>query len=145
MALAVTPEERTLIRQFIALREYTPSPEVLSYFDNNSVYYRGYNYTDGEYNKKAGLYNEIHNLVSQALRNKYSRALGFFLRSDRYYPSQGFNQQRLFAYDQMIQRDYIWNMAFNTSDIQYKDMFEFLFNKGIITIVILVRTTTNEM
>src|ERR1051325_5929603 len=75
---------------------------------------------------KAPLYNEIHNLVSRALRNKYSRALGFFLKSDRYYPSQEFNRSRLFDYGQITQRDYIWSMAFNTSDIQYKDMFEFL-------------------
>src|ERR1051325_7759340 len=73
---------------------------------------------------KAPLYNEIHNLVSRALRNKYSRALGFFLKSDRYYPSQGFNRSRLFDYGQITQRDYIWSMAFSTSDNQYKDMFE---------------------
>lgn len=126
VALAVTPQERLLIKDYIALHEYTPSTEALTYFDNNAIYFRAYNYSEGKYQAKAPLYNEIHNLVSNALRNKYSRPLGFFLRSDRYYPSQAFDRRRLFDYAQMTQREHIWSMAFNTSDIQYKDMFEFL-------------------
>ena len=126
VALAVTPEERTLIQNYIAAGDYSYTQEVQDYFNTNSVYYRAYNYSEGEYQKKAGLYNKIHDLVSQALRNQYNRALGFFLKSDRYYPPGDFDKRRLFAYSEITQRDYIWNLAFNTSDIQYKDMFEFL-------------------
>src|SRR4030042_381963 len=126
VALAVTPEEQKLIRDYIASSHDQYPQEVRDYFDNNSTYYRSYNYAEGKYQAKASLYNLIHNLVSQVLRNQYSRALGFFLKSDRYYPPEGFDRKRLFTYEQIINRDYIWGMAFNTSDVQYKDMFEFL-------------------
>jgi len=111
VALAVTPEERGLIRQYIAASQNSLSPELSTYFDENSIYYRSYNYAEGKYQEKAGLYDQIHNLVSQALRNQYSRALGFFLKSDRYYPPEGFNRDRLFYYDQIIKRDYIWGIS----------------------------------
>jgi hypothetical protein len=126
VALAVTPEERDLIRQHISENESQYSDAAKSCFDDRSVYYRSYNYDEGEYQKDASLYNQVHNLVSQALRSQYGRSLGFFLKSDRFYPTAAFKRDRLFSYPDIQQRDHIWNMAFNTSELQYRDMFEFL-------------------
>src|SRR6185295_3539868 len=92
VALAVTPEERTLILNHSAAEHYSYPQEVHDYFNNNSIYYRAYNYSEGKYQAKAALYNQIHGLVSQALRNQYNRALGFFLKSDRYYPPGEFDR-----------------------------------------------------
>ncbi|MFZ6016718.1 MAG: AAA family ATPase [Nitrospirota bacterium] len=126
VAIAVTPNERRLVHQYLEASKIGYAEEVLKYFEENGTYYRAYNYTEGKYQENAQLYNQIHNLVTSALRNHYSRSLGFFLKSDRYYPPGGFDRHRLFEYQQILNRDYIWNMAFNTSDVQYKDMFEFL-------------------
>lgn len=126
IAIAVTPEERDLVKQYIETTQGQYAEDVLRYFEENGTYYRAYNYTAGNYYKEASLHNQIHNLVTAALRNYYSRSLGFFLKSDRYYPPEGFRRDRLFEYNQMNRLDYIWNMAFNTSDNQYRDMFEVL-------------------
>lgn len=125
VAIAVTPHERRLVRQYLESSQTRYADDVLKYFEENGTYYRAYNYAEGKYQEDASLHNQIHNLVTTALRNHYSRSLGFFLKSDRYYPSEQFRRDRLFAYNQMTQRDHIWNLAFNTSDVQYKDMFEF--------------------
>lgn len=134
VAIALTPEEVNLVRQYIETTyrstgtNLQPSyaEDVLSYFEENGYYYRAYNYAEGKYQENAALYNRMHNMVAEALRNYYSRPLGFSISSDRNYPSTGFQQQKLFSYQQMIQREYIWQMAFNTSEAQYMDMFDFL-------------------
>lgn len=126
VAIAVTPYERDLVREYIESSHARYADDVLEYFQQNGTYYRAYNYTDGKYQENTTLYNQIHNLVTNALRNHYSRSLGLFLRSDRHYPPDGFKRDRLFQYDEMIKRDHVWNLAFNTSDVQYRDMFEFL-------------------
>ena len=126
VAIAITPEELHLIHEYIGASKTGYQQEMLQYLENNCEYYRAYNYSDGEYQKNSQFHSQIHGLVTNALRNHYARSLGFFLRSDRYYPSQGFRRERIFDYDQINKRDYIWSMAYNTSDVQYKDMFEFL-------------------
>jgi energy-coupling factor transporter ATP-binding protein EcfA2 len=126
VAIAVTPNERSLVRQYLESSQGRYADDALKYFEESGTYYRAYNYAEGRYQENSSLYNQIHNLVTGALRNHYNRSLGFFLRSDRYYPSERFRRNKLFEYDQMTKRDYIWNMAFNTSDVQYRDMFEFL-------------------
>ena len=46
---------------------------------------------------------------------------------NRFYPPEGFRwQERLFQHEQMGQQDYIWGMAFNSSDAQYRDIYDFL-------------------
>jgi hypothetical protein len=126
VAIAVTPHERHLVQEYLSSSQTRYADNVLRHFNENGTYYRAFNYAEGKYQKDAPLYDPIHNLITNALRNHYSRSLGFFLKSDRYYPPEGFRRDRLFEYEQIIKLDYIWNMAFNTSDVQYKDMFEFL-------------------
>lgn len=126
VALGITNAERKLIFEYLGETKAPYKPEVRTYLDNNSIYYRSYNYTSGEYQKNANLYNEIHNLCSSALRNHYKRSLGFFLKSERYYPHEAFRREQLFKYERLKRQDHVWKMAFNTSHVQYTDMFEFL-------------------
>src|SRR5262249_50937072 len=50
VALAVTPEERDLIRAHIEPTHHGAYSEAArKYFDNNSTYYRSYNYSGGKY------------------------------------------------------------------------------------------------
>lgn len=126
VAIGVTLEERALVRRYIEENKRTYAVEVTRYFQENGVYYRGFNYQGGKYHQNANLYNQIHGMVTESLRNHYNRSLGFFLKSDRHYPPEGFERDRIFQYESVKKRDYIWNMAFSTSDVQYKDMFEFL-------------------
>ena len=126
VGISVTHDEFTLIHKYIDDSQAKYTNDVLDYLEKNLTYYRAFKFEEGEYQKNTTLHNQIHNLVTAALRNHYSRSLGFFLKSDRNYPSKKFEQRKLFEYDRIIKRDYIWSMAFNTSDIQYMDMFDFL-------------------
>lgn len=126
VAIAITPEELRLIYDNIGPTRSGYSENLLNYLENNYAYYRAYNYAEGKYQENSALHNQIHNLVTNTLRNHYNRSLGFFLRSDRYYSSGGFQRDRIFNYNQMNLRDYVWNIAFSNSEVQYKDMFEFL-------------------
>lgn len=126
VAIAITPRERELVRDYVASSGANYAADVLAYLDESGVYYRAFNFEQGRYQERSSLYNQIHDLVTQSLRNHYHRSLGFFLRSDRSYPTKAFNRNRIFEYQQMTQLEYIWSMAFNTSDVQYTDMFEFL-------------------
>jgi len=126
VGIGVTAAERDLVRQFVLSSGAQSAGEVVSHLDNYGVYYRAYNYAEGEYQKNSNLYNRVHDLVTNALRNHYRRSLGFFLKSDRYYPAEAFRRERLFHHEEILKLDHIWSTAFNTSDVQYKDMFEFL-------------------
>jgi predicted ATPase len=126
VAVGVTPQERDLVRHYIKEKQRTYATEIIRYFEENGTYYRGYNYPGGRYQQNASLHNQIHVMVTESLRNHYSRSLGFFLKSDRHYPQEGFRRESIFQYESVKQRDHVWNMAFTTSDVQYKDMFEFL-------------------
>jgi predicted ATPase len=126
VAISLTSEERRLVLDHINNKNFGYSEEVFNYLESKGTYYRSFNYSEGEYQKNATLYNQIHQLVTNALRNHYNRSLGFFLKSDRSYPPQGFRRESIFEYEQKTQRDWVWSMAFRTSDIQYSDMYEFL-------------------
>jgi energy-coupling factor transporter ATP-binding protein EcfA2 len=126
VAIGVTPEERSLVRRYIHENNRSYAADVTRYFQENGVYYRAYNYQGGRYHENSNLHNKIHEMVTESLRNHYNRSLGFFLKSDRHYPPEAFKRDRLFQYDSVTKRDHIWSMAFSTSDVQYKDMFEFL-------------------
>lgn len=125
VAIALTEEERQTVRQFIQ-ESGGGADDVIQYLQQSGVYFRAYNYEEGKYQQSPGLYNSIHNFVLNALRNKYNRSPGFFIKSDRDYPPQGFIRERLFDYAQLTQQNYIWSMAFNTSDVQYRDIFDYL-------------------
>lgn len=100
--------------------------EVINYLRTNSVYYRAFNYDAGGYGVSPTLQNRLHNYVTRELKDVLKRSLGFFLRADRHYPQKGFEQHKIFSYGNVIRREHLWTMAFNTSEIQYQDMYEFL-------------------
>ena len=126
VAIGITPDEIDLIRKYVEASQVADGYDILKYFDTNHAYYRGFKFEEGQYQENATLYNKIHSLVTAALRNHYNRSLGFFLKSDRTYPAKQFDQRRIFRYGDIMKRDHIWGTAFNTSDVQYVDMFEFL-------------------
>jgi predicted ATPase len=126
--IAVTSQEAKLIQDY-----YLSNPDVakdnqdaLEELATNGSYWRGFRYDQGEYQKNAPLNNKIHGVVSAALRKHYMRPLGFFLKSDRAYREHSFDQQRIFQFSQMQNVEYAWTMAFNTSEAQYRDIFDFL-------------------
>ena len=107
-------------------RSYKNQYDMLEYLKNNNVYYRAFNYNDGEYGKNPTLHNHIHQHSSRELKDLLKRSLGFFLRADRHYPQAGFDKRKIFTYDNVKKKEHLWTMAFNTSEIQYQDMYEFL-------------------
>jgi len=100
--------------------------DIIEYLKTNSVYYRAFEYNDGEYAKNTTLHNQIHSYATRELKDILKRSLGFFLRADRSYPQKGFDQRKIFTYDNVKRKEHLWSMAFNTSEIQYQDMYEFL-------------------
>ena len=105
-------------------RPYKFQYEILEYLLRNNVYYRSFEYNEGEYAKNPALQNQIHSYVTRELKDKLRRSLGFFLRSDRNYPQKGFNRNQIFAFENVNKTEHLWTMAFNTSEIQYQDMYE---------------------
>lgn len=100
--------------------------DILEYLKTNNVYYRAFEYQEGEYGKNQTLHNQIHLNVTRELKDHLKRSLGFFLRADRNYPQKGFDRQKIFSFENIKRKEYLWTMAFNTSEIQYQDMYEFL-------------------
>lgn len=98
----------------------------LEYLKEHKGYARSFGFEGGEYAADPGVHNQAHALVTSALRDHHERALGFFLRSDRAYPFQTYNQRKLIQNTQRGSRQHVWGLAFNTSDIQYQDMYDFL-------------------
>lgn len=100
--------------------------DIVEYLNSNSFYYRAFDYNEGEYGKNPTLQNQIHFYVTRELKDHLKRSLGFFLRADRYYPQKGFDQRKIFSFENVKRKEHLWSMAFNTSEIQYQDMYEFL-------------------
>lgn len=96
------------------------------YIIKHSEYYRAYNYDGGKYQENSSLFNQVHSLVANAIKTDNQRSLGFFLKSDRAYPQKKFSQNRIFSFSQIMKIDHLWSMAYNTSNDQYNDMYEFL-------------------
>ncbi len=117
-------QKKSLKEQFS--RKHKNQYDMLEYLKNNSVYYRAFDYNEGEYGKNPTLHNMIHQHSSRELKDLLKRSLGFFLRADRNYPQTGFDKRKIFTYDTVKKKEHLWTMAFNTSEIQYQDMYEFL-------------------
>ena len=100
--------------------------KALEYLKQNRGYSRSFGFEEGEYAADPRLHNQAHSLVTSSLRDHHSRPLGFFLRSDRTYPFQTYQQRKLLQNIRRGERQHLWNLAFNTSDIQYQDMYDFL-------------------
>jgi predicted ATPase len=125
----LTPElKETQKTQFIerTKRPHKHQYDILGYLKTNDVYYRAFEYNSGEYAKDPTLHNQIHSYVTRELKDKLKRSLGFFLRADRNYPQKGFDRKKIFSFDNTKKKEHLWQMAFNTSEIQYLDMYEFL-------------------
>ena len=93
---------------------------------DDRVIYVGYNYPNGRYAQDEHVYNELFNSVSRVLRQNLQRSLGFFLRADRSYPARGFQRESIFNFSYTKQRSWAHQHAFNLSDTQYADMYDFL-------------------
>jgi len=125
----ITPEIKEQQKKQIReqhTRQFRHQYDAVEYFKTNNVYYRAFEYNDGEYSKNPTLHNQLHNYASRELKDLLKRSLGFFLRSDRNYPQKGFDKKKIFTYDSVRRKEHLWSMAFNTSEIQYQDMYEFL-------------------
>ncbi len=125
----LTPETKEAQKsQLIAnlKRPHKNKYDILDYLKINDVYYRAFEYNTGEYAKNPTLHNQIHSYVTRELKDKLKRSLGFFLRADRNYPQKGFDRKKIFSFDNVKRKEHLWQMAFNTSEIQYLDMYEFL-------------------
>ena len=123
------PETKEIQKsQFIerAKRPHKHQYDILDYLKTNDVYYRAFEYNSGEYAKNPTLHNQIHSYVTRELKDRLKRSLGFFLRADRNYPQKGFDRKKIFSFDNTKRKEHLWQMAFNTSEIQYLDMYEFL-------------------
>jgi energy-coupling factor transporter ATP-binding protein EcfA2 len=117
-------QKNTLIEQHNNSWKY--HYDIVDYLHKNSIYYRAFAYETGEYGKNPTLHNQIHSYVTRELKDLLKRSLGFFLRADRNYPQKGFDQNKIFSYENVKRKEHLWTMAFNTSEIQYQDMYEFL-------------------
>lgn len=121
--IGLTPQERSLAAESA---ERQGQREVSEYLKAHNSYFRATNYAEGEYQKQAGLYNQIHSTVSNTLRNEGSFQLGFFVKPDRSYKHVGFRRESIFEYQDRSTRQYFMNMGFQPADNQYSDMFEYL-------------------
>lgn len=100
--------------------------QLLDYFKHNNAYYRSFKYESGEYEKNKNFYNQIHGLVTSILTAKLNRPLGFLLKADRAYPPKGFERNKIFNFSSTLRYEHLKSLAFNTSEIQYQDMYDFL-------------------
>jgi ABC-type lipoprotein export system ATPase subunit len=100
--------------------------QVIEYLATKNVYYRAYEHAAGEYGKDPTLHNQLHSFVTRELKDVLGRSLGFFLRADRTYPQRSFDKRRIFEFENVKKKEHLWTLAFNTSEIQYQDMYEFL-------------------
>lgn len=107
-------------------RRFKHTYDAIAYLENNDTYYRAFNYDGGEYAKNSTLHNQLHQKVTIELKDLLKRSLGFFLRADRNYPQRGFDQKKIFSFEQTQRKEHLWSIAFNTSEMQYQDMYEFL-------------------
>lgn len=99
---------------------------LLDTLDRHRGYVRSFNYPGGRYADAPNAHNQLHDIATATLRNEYGRALGFFIKSDRLYPNLGFDRNKIFDFKRMQSPDHKWGLWFNTSEVQYRDMFEYL-------------------
>jgi hypothetical protein len=123
VTLALTPDERMEVKKFL---HRNPYDDVSAYFEEESIYYRSFNYPEGKYHQNRYTFDRVHSVVSQALGHLERSGLGFSLKSDRVYPPDGFQRQSLLDSPNMTEQQRNRRWAFSDSDNQYRDMFNFL-------------------
>ncbi|HMA34154.1 MAG TPA: AAA family ATPase [Chloroflexia bacterium] len=129
VAIGLSQDEINLLRQYLA--HFQPQDiDLHKFIEQNSTYYRAFNYYEGEFEKNPNLYIRIHQTVTSVVGTAANRPLGFFLKPDRDYPAIRFAQNQLFDYEQKIQPSYIASLAFVTSEAQYRDIFDYLVQQG---------------
>jgi predicted ATPase len=119
--IGLTEEERSA-----AASLSSTNPLVAAYLAEHSSYFRASNYPAGEYQRNVALYDQVHNVVIQALRSDGGFQLGFFLKPDRGYRHVPFRRESLFDFAGRNTKNYFMNMGFQGTEQQYADMFEFL-------------------
>lgn len=127
VAIGVTGEELRLLDEFVRDNPRGNHQQALEHLSASKQYSRQFSAKGDLDASKRVVYDQCHQLVRAALRNHYRRSLGFFLKPDRFYPPEGFRwQDALFQHEQMRQLEHIWNMAYTSSDAQYRDIYDFL-------------------
>jgi ABC-type lipoprotein export system ATPase subunit len=125
VAIGLTVEEIQLAKA-IASSTGANMDMAITLVETNKYYWRGFNMPNGEFAKNQGPNNLVHQFVTQTLRNHYKRSLGFFIKSDRAYSGRGFQRDKIFNYEGTTSVEHTWSVAYNTSDAQYTDVFDFL-------------------
>jgi energy-coupling factor transporter ATP-binding protein EcfA2 len=125
VCIGLTPQEMQLVREH-HLEVTGLEEQALDRLGAEGRYYRSFDFPEGEYSKDEPMQNQMHSLVTSALRKHHQRSLGFFLRSDRAYPSKSYDIRKLRNAEKRHQIAHMWTLAFNTSDVQYEDMYEYL-------------------
>ena len=123
VTIGLLPDELQLLQQHPAVVQ---RPDALAYLNSQRSYCRSFNFQGGEYSKQPPLHNFIHDNVIQVLRGHWSKPLGFHLGSERSYQRRPFDRNKIFNYSNYISQDHTWSFAFQTSNAQYEDMFDFL-------------------
>jgi len=60
-------------------RKFKHQYDIIGYLNHNNIYYRAFDYNDGEYGKDATLHNQLHSYATRELKDLLKRSLGFFL------------------------------------------------------------------
>lgn len=87
---------------------------------------RGFNFVGGEFEKDSAGHNRLFRIATIALKDHYQRSIGLFLKPDRSYPTKNFEQQKILQFDSLRKKSHAWTVAYNTSELQYQDMYDYL-------------------
>ena len=87
---------------------------------------RGFNYPEGESHRDSVKHNRLFRIATIALKDHYQRSIGLFLKPDRSYPVKAFDQGKLLQFDSLRAKSHVWSVAYNTSELQYQDMYDYL-------------------
>jgi hypothetical protein len=127
VSIGLSNEELQLIDSFVQEnRQDAQMHEALNQLLQERFYVRTFVKNTSDPSKPRLVYNYCHTLVTNVLRQHLKRPLGFFLKPDRFYPTDGFQQNQLFNYQQMTTREHVWSMAYSAAEHQYRDMFDHL-------------------
>ncbi len=128
VSIGLSSDELRLIRKYLDENpNYTYQREALEQLLENRIYMRSFAQNVSNPQQSLPMYDGCHNMVTHILRQHLKRATGFFLKADRFYPTEGFQwQNRLFAHEQMATKEHVWSMGFAASENQYRDMFDYL-------------------
>jgi len=113
------------------LTDYSPDPTIIEYARKERGYWLNVNMPDILDPASYQVNEQIHGLVSNMFR-QLSRRLGFFVRADRSYGPriQQYDRNLLFVYKRRLEPAYFNNISYQSSTMQYEDMYDFLMEQS---------------